>query len=520
MFGARTGLWIFALPMFTYYTLNYHRAAGRANEFLADPDIRIIRLFYDFLDSQFARWVALRIMPRLGIMPALVTAKYVEWDVRDIQPFEWDDFHVLQSQHGSGYLRKKLREKKGTSSTHDHTQADENQDGDEEESGGAEDDDDADDVLNYNDAKNSAPSTSANQTISKVRVLVFSCRQLNIKEQKDFIADTLHQGILPDETEVEVKTVDDKEEKSKPAKNEEQKRNENKDADKDDDEDEEEEEEEEEDGDFNSQDDEYLLMNSSAEGSDVSEEKGNKQTKDKAKQATIHLVDDVPSRNHSSERGLIFFIHGGGFMANFCSSDLSLTPFRWPCALQECCLAYQAVCEGKLGFNVNRIAVVGDSSGGNLAVAMVLKMIQSGRRVPDALILSSPILNLREEPTPSRLLFMMDPLVPMRLIQRCRKMYLQANNDDEHDFLVSPLSAAPDYLLSSFPPTSIVVGGLDPFLDDAVDFAHRLSNVGRDVRLKRYEFAPHAFLNFNYILPDVNHAIHLIADWIDDAFMK
>ena len=82
------------------------------------------------------------------------------------------------------------------------------------------------------------------------------------------------------------------------------------------------------------------------------------------------------------EQGIIFFIHGGGFMANFCSSDLrylaqwaelthsiiievdySLMPFRIPRALQECFLAYKYIAEGRLGFNVRRIAVVGDSSG-------------------------------------------------------------------------------------------------------------------------------------------------------------
>eukprot|EP00483_Globobulimina_turgida_P001798 UN01800 len=216
------------------------------------------------------------------------------------------------------------------------------------------------------------------------------------------------------------------------------------------------------------------------------------------------------------ENGVIFYIHGGGFLGNFCASDLrilsqwselvnapivevdySLMPSKWPSQLQECILAYKCLCYGRLGFNARRIAVIGDSNGGGLAVSMILNIIQCGLRVPDVLILTSPILSLSlAGPTTSRLLFNMDPLVPMNLIVQLTKYYLTPTIcDDENDPLISPLIAAPDYLLSSFPPTTIVVGGLDPFLDDSIDFAHRLSNkdVNVDVKLKIYKFAPHAF---------------------------
>jgi len=198
-------------------------------------------------------------------------------------------------------------------------------------------------------------------------------------------------------------------------------------------------------------------------------------------------------------------------------------PSKWPVALQECILAYKCLCFGRLGFNARRIAVIGDSNGGGLAVSMILNIIQEGLRVPDVLILTSPVLSLRQTlPTTSRLLFNMDPLVPMNLIVQLIKYYLVPQIcDDENDPLVSPLVAAPDYLLCRFPPTTIVVGGLDPFLDDAIDFAHRLRNseVNVDVKLKIYKFAPHAFIDFSYLLPDAVHAIHLIAECISDAFL-
>lgn len=268
----------------------------------------------------------------------------------------------------------------------------------------------------------------------------------------------------------------------------------------------------------------------------------------------MHSQSGIPSISRSprcrsprrcfakQEDGVIFFIHGGGFLGNFCAGDLrvlsqwssltsapivevdySLMPSKWPVALQECILAYKCLCFGRLGFNARRIAVIGDSNGGGLAVSMILNIIQEGLRVPDVLILTSPVLSLRQTlPTTSRLLFNMDPLVPMNLIVQLIKYYLVPQIcDDENDPLVSPLVAAPDYLLCRFPPTTIVVGGLDPFLDDAIDFAHRLRNseVNVDVKLKIYKFAPHAFIDFSYLLPDAVHAIHLIAECISDAFL-
>jgi acetyl esterase/lipase len=60
------------------------------------------------------------------------------------------------------------------------------------------------------------------------------------------------------------------------------------------------------------------------------------------------------------------------------------------------------------------------------------------------------------------------------------------------DPFVSPLRAE----LSKFPPTCIVVGTIDPLLDDGLAFAEKLRAAGRDVTLLRYEGMPHVFMLF------------------------
>ena len=50
--------------------------------------------------------------------------------------------------------------------------------------------------------------------------------------------------------------------------------------------------------------------------------------------------------------------------------------------------------------------------------------------------------------------------------------------------------------LSGFPPTCVVVGGIDPLLDDGVAFAEKLRRSGREVVLQRHDGMPHVFSLF------------------------
>ena len=157
----------------------------------------------------------------------------------------------------------------------------------------------------------------------------------------------------------------------------------------------------------------------------------------------------VPSVSHlqpvrPTSSAVVLYLHGGGFFADFQASHLhflaewsnelglpivyvnySLAPDNaYPTALNECYDAYRWLVEGRLGLNADRIILVGDSTGGNLAAGCCMKAIQDKLRVPDAVILACPILNLRLTPTPSRSLYMMDAVLPMNLLLACRSLYL------------------------------------------------------------------------------------------------
>ena len=77
---------------------------------------------------------------------------------------------------------------------------------------------------------------------------------------------------------------------------------------------------------------------------------------------------------------------------------------------------------------------------------------------------------------------MMDPLVPLNLVNQCRLLYLSSNcqADEDKDPFISPLIAATDEVLAKFPPTSFVVGSFDPFFDDCnIIFAYDAPQKGR-----------------------------------------
>jgi acetyl esterase/lipase len=77
-----------------------------------------------------------------------------------------------------------------------------------------------------------------------------------------------------------------------------------------------------------------------------------------------------------------------------------------------------------LGFEPTQVLLAGDSAGGNLALCVALKAVMEGVRVPDGLFLLYPALFCYPTPTPSRLLFGNDPVIPRVMLAACLEAYL------------------------------------------------------------------------------------------------
>lgn len=219
----------------------------------------------------------------------------------------------------------------------------------------------------------------------------------------------------------------------------------------------------------------------------------------------------------SGPRGGLLFAHGGGWAtgspetaAEHCgtlaadadvvvvSVDYRLVPEHpYPAGLDDLTRALDWVVEhaAELGIDPARLAIGGQSAGGNLAAATALR-----RPGPLALqLLEEPVLDLTWPQTEARVEVerSFPPLAAMdRLVTR---RYLDAGADPRNP-LVSPLLAA-DRDLGGLPPAVLLAADVDPWRDDAVRYAERLVAAGIPARVRVFDGIVHGTDGFVELLP-------------------
>ena len=143
--------------------------------------------------------------------------------------------------------------------------------------------------------------------------------------------------------------------------------------------------------------------------------------------------------------------------------------------------------------------MTGDSAGGNLAVALTVQCLERGLRPPDALVPVYPALLGRLIPSPSRLLSVMDPLLSVGALTACLAAYTGAK--ETNDPRVSPLFSDKE-TLKRFPRTRVIVGEMDPLMDESIEFVRQLLRLDVDADLTVLPALPHGFLGFNRVADD------------------
>jgi acetyl esterase/lipase len=209
----------------------------------------------------------------------------------------------------------------------------------------------------------------------------------------------------------------------------------------------------------------------------------------------------------------LLYLHGGGYILGsafgyrplagalaLASERSALVPdFRlapehpFPAALDDVLRAYRWMTDR--GAAPRHITVAGDSSGGALAMSLLLRLKQEDMPLPGAAVLFCPGLDLAAEPQP-RFSF-----EPGQEVQRIADAYLGGHPID--DPLVSPLVAD----LTGLPPLLIQAATGDDRLDDARRLAARASDHGVDARLELYPVATHVFQFFWSFLPEAAEAV-------------
>lgn len=213
-------------------------------------------------------------------------------------------------------------------------------------------------------------------------------------------------------------------------------------------------------------------------------------------------------------RAAILYVHGGAFIAGAPANHRALTwrlalgcdvpvfavdyrlapehPF--PAALDDVVAAYRALREQ--GFQ--RIAIGGDSAGGNLALAAAIDIAALGLPRPVALACLSPVVTLAEDLPSVAENRDRDAMFPPGMTEGVLRRY--APGADPRDPRISPLYGAD---LRGLPPTIFQVGESEILRDHSVRMAARLREAGVRVELE--------------VVPGAFHVWQLAADQVPES---
>jgi acetyl esterase len=227
--------------------------------------------------------------------------------------------------------------------------------------------------------------------------------------------------------------------------------------------------------------------------------------------------------------GLIFF-HGGGFITgDLDSHDMlcrrlandahlriisvayRLAPeHKFPCAVDDCLAATRWVFENapSLGMVADKLAVGGDSAGGNLA-AVTAQQLRKHAPALKAQVLIYPSTQWVQM-TPSQIRLREGYMLTQAAQDFFKSRYLRTA-EDELDVRASPLL---ENDLFGLPPAYVVTGAYDPLRDEGKAYADKLAACGVDVKYREYADQPHGFFSMTAISGAAKKAIEETGAWL------
>jgi len=255
--------------------------------------------------------------------------------------------------------------------------------------------------------------------------------------------------------------------------------------------------------------------------------------------ADIGIRDGLTVRLYrpSARTGLpvVLFIHGGGWMVgsisthdNICrrlsnyagalvvSVGYRLAPEnKFPAALEDVytALHWANAESGAFGGDPGRLAVAGDSAGGNLAAAVCLVTRDRGGPPVRFQALAYPGLDASDLDRESYILNGKGYFLTKNIIEQVIPQYVN-NAAEVFDPYVSPLLAKD---VSGLPPGFVITAGFDPLMSEGEAYAARLSGSGIPCRARRYNSMIHGFISLSGLLPQAGQAIGEMATAISEA---
>jgi acetyl esterase len=234
--------------------------------------------------------------------------------------------------------------------------------------------------------------------------------------------------------------------------------------------------------------------------------------------------------NTTGNAPLLIYYHGGGWVigdldthddicrklardakCSVVAVDYRLAPEHpAPASHEDCIAATKWIFANttSLGVDPNRIAIGGDSAGGNLSAVVSM---HAGVK-PVFQLLVYPATDMRMGQSSHR-----ENAQGYLLTEDSMKWfiahYLQGDEKKKLDPLYSPL-LSDDALLKKSPPTLVITAEYDPLRDEGEEYAARLNAVGVQASVVRFRGQIHAFFGMSELLDDAAAAIALSASYL------
>lgn len=236
----------------------------------------------------------------------------------------------------------------------------------------------------------------------------------------------------------------------------------------------------------------------------------------------------------SSSLPVVLFFHGGGWtlggldgydsfcraLAEACAAAVLAVDYRlapehpFPAATDDALFALDWVAAhgAELGLDPARIAVAGDSAGGNLACVAALSARDAGWPALRGQVLIYPVSS--QSPGGASFADFGDGF----LLDADTLAWFQANylpaGQDRRDWRASPADAL---FLGNLPPTRIVLAQCDPLHDDGLAFAQALLDAGVEVAVDEAAGTIHGFITMGRIFPQASAVIERAGAALRDA---
>jgi acetyl esterase len=236
---------------------------------------------------------------------------------------------------------------------------------------------------------------------------------------------------------------------------------------------------------------------------------------------------DVPCRFYYPEGAMrppcLVYLHGGGFMQGSLNSwdhflrdlvrqsgvavmsvDYRLSPeVKFPVAFDETVAMVRLMARegGDQGIDPKRLAIGGDSAGANLAIAAALALRDAGESFLSFQLLIYGVYSANVE-SPSWQRFGRGAGLSQSQFRWIMETYLE-NPAQQNDWRFNTLLAD----LKGLPPAHLIIGSLDPLLDDSNNMAAKLKAAGVPANLTIYQGINRGFIRYGRLIRTARTAI-------------